>query len=314
MNDLEIVVTAKLGTIDIDFDGIKKSITDKVANYKGVIVTEDTIDRAKKDVAELNKDKKELNDRRIAVKKSYMKPCDDIDSMVKKLDAIYDEAVKEIKDQLEVFEVNRKAAKKLEVEKIYEESIGDMKDYLPLSKIYDSKWENIGPTPKAIRNEIENVVSGTAMAVETIKGMNSDNVDVALNGYKNDLSLANAIACINAYEKQKADIVKKEDEKRKLEDDRKAELEIERVKREERQRVSIENQIRSESAQTITTTVLPKVEPILAEDDFQEKPFISERPFVPGRVWAVYEIFCNPNDLKSIDAYLEMSSFEFRRG
>lgn len=150
MNELQIKVTAKLGAIEVDIESIKKSITDKVAIYKGVIVTDDTIDRAKKDIAMLNRDKKELNDCRIAAKKTYMKPCDEIDLKVKELDAIYDTAVKEIKDQLDAFEEKRKTDKKAAITLIYDGLIGEIKDYLPLEKIYDTKWENVSVTPKSI--------------------------------------------------------------------------------------------------------------------------------------------------------------------
>jgi hypothetical protein len=97
---------------------------------------------------------------------------------------------------------------------------------------------------KSIRTAIEQLVSSTALAVETINKMNSEAKEKALEQYKLDLSLTNAITYINKYEAQKAEILAKEEAKRKVEEERKHLADIERVKAEEKKRAAEENPIR----------------------------------------------------------------------
>ena len=101
--------------------------------------------------------------------------------------------------------------------------------------------------------------------------------------------------------------------KPKQEEERKAEAEKERIKKEERQKIVDEERIRSEERAKTEVKVTPKVEPVLADDDFDEAPLISERPFVPGKAWTTYEILCSNADLEAIDAFLEMYGIGFRR-
>ena len=253
-NELEVKVKQQLGVINFNFEEIKDNLTGMMELYKGTQFTEDTSAAAKKEVATLKKIKKALNDRRIEVGKEYSKPYDDFVTKVKELTALIDEPIELIDVQVKVFEEKKKAEKKLKIQAAYDELIGEMGAYLPLDKIYDIKWENASTSMKSIKEDIEQVVSSTDMAVSTIKGMNSEVVPKALEQYRQNLSLSDAITYINKHEQMKADILAKEEKKRKEEEECKRIAEESRIKEEERKRViederkrvSEENRIREE--------------------------------------------------------------------
>lgn len=249
MNDLQIVVTQHPGIITTNFDDIKAELSAQMEIYKELEVTEHNKSERKKDIATLRKMKKALDDRRIEIKKDYMRPCDEFEAKVKELVALIDEPIVLINNQIKVFEENQKAEKIKKIHDTYNELIGEMADYLPLDKIYNSKWENVSITLKSIREEIEEAVSSTEMAVNTIKGMNSEAVPMALEQYRKDLSLANAIAYVNRYEQQKAEILAREEQKRKEEEERRRREEEERIREEERKRIAEEERIREEARQ-----------------------------------------------------------------
>lgn len=259
MNELQVIVKQNLGSIDFNFKEIKENLTNMMELYKDAQFTEETSSDAKKEVATLRKIKKALNDRRIEVKKEYMQPYDDFETKVEELTSLIDKPIRLIDTQVQVFEEKRKAEKKQKIYDIYSELIGDLGDYLPISKIYDSKWENVSVSIKSIRDEIEQVISSTDMAVNTIKGMNSEVVTKALEQYRQNLSLADAISYINKHEQMKAEILAKEEQKRKEEEERKCiaeenrirEQERQRVLEEERKRITEENRIREEERQKI---------------------------------------------------------------
>ncbi|HBI71648.1 MAG TPA: hypothetical protein DEG06_05175 [Lachnospiraceae bacterium] len=249
MNELQIRVNQKPGVITTNFEDIKAELSTQMDVYKELEVTEDNKPERKKDIATLRKMKKALDDRRIEVKKEYLKPCDDFEAKVKELTALIDEPIGLIDNQVKVFEEKQKTEKKQDIKDAYQELIGEVGDYLPLDRIYNSKWENVSVTMKSIREEMEEAISSTVMAVTTIKGMSSEAASQALEQYKKDLSLANAIAYVNRYEQQKAEILAREEKKRKEEEERRRRAEEERIRELERKRVAEEARIREEARQ-----------------------------------------------------------------
>jgi len=134
--------------------------------------------------------------------------------------------------------------KKNEIQSTYNSIIGEMSDFLPLEKIYNPKWENSTYKLKKIEEEMKSVVVSTVSAIETITAMASDCLVQAIEKYKSSLNLIDTINFINAYEKQKQDILIREREK-----------EIERIKADERKKIEEENKIRENERIKVTKEV-----------------------------------------------------------
>ena len=338
MGELQIRVKNELGNIEFNFEELKEELAITMSAYDGVEFTEDTANKGKKESATLKKIKKALSDRRIEVKKEYMKPCDDFEEKVKELTALIDKPIELIDTQIKVFDEKKRAEKQEKIKELFNELIGDLEEYLPLTKIYNAKWENISTTMKSIQEELESVISSTEMAVSTIKGMNSEVVDKALEQFKQDLSLANAIAYINKHEQIKAEILAKEELKRKEEEERKRRAEEERIREEERKRIAEEERIREEARQKaieeerlrLSQEVQEQVQPVdnsvafiptqnnEIEDAFisNEEPFVVEEelPFVAdGEIKATYTVIGTAEELEQLDIYLDSVGLFYER-
>lgn len=275
MENTEIKVTQSAGTIEFNFEALKEQLSAEIAHYKGMIFTEDTKKEAKETVANLRKLKKDVRDKRVEVKKSFMRPYDDFEAKVKELDALIDEPIAFINGQVEEFERKRVEERKQLINQIYEENISDMKEFLPLQLIYDSKWENAATSKKSIKDSIIERVDATKKDVDTINSMSSDDVPAALELYKRTLSLADAIAHINRYEQQKAEILKREEEK-------------EKARQEETKEIQPEQPTRS------------------PEPEFVE-------PEVPEAGVATYRIKADPFQIAQIEAAMREYGIEFER-
>ena len=162
-----------------------------------------------------------------------MAPWDAFEPKAKDLINLFDEPITLIDGQIKAFEEGRIAQKKALIEAIYTELVGDLADIIPLERIYNPKWENATTKEKAIREEVLAQATAARIALDTIRGMRSDAESKALDVYKQTLSLPEAISCINAYEAQKAEILRKEQE-------RQLEEELARVRREEREKLKAE--------------------------------------------------------------------------
>ena len=214
MENTEIRIIQNAGTINFNFEEIKDRLSSEMAHYKGMLFTEETKKEAKETIADLRKLKKDVNGKRIEIKKSYMIPYEEFEAKVKELDAMIDEPIAFINKQVEEFEQKRIEERKQLIRQIYEENISDMKEFLPIQRIYDKKWENATTSKKAIKDAITDRAESARKDIDTIRSMTSDDVPAALELYKATFSLADAIAHINRYEQQKAEILKREDEKR----------------------------------------------------------------------------------------------------
>lgn len=233
MEEVRAVIVQQEGTVSCNFEEVEGYIKERLKEYDGAIFTEESKGYAKKELAKLRAEKKELNDNLRDAKKKYMAPWDAFEPKAKELINLFDEPITLIDGQVKAFEEDRIAQKKALIEAIYTELVGDLADIIPLERIYNPKWENATMKEKAIREEVLAQATAARIALDTIHGMHSDAESKALDVYKQTLSLPEAIACINAYEAQKAEILRKEQEQQR-------EAELERIRREEREKLEAE--------------------------------------------------------------------------
>ncbi len=239
MENIKAIISQRAATIECNFQEVQQAINARLAEYEGAVFTEDSKTLAKKEVASLRAEKKSLMDNLREAKKTYMAPWEAFEPRAKELIALYDKPIDLIDSQVKAFEEKRIAQKRELIRQIYQELAQDVRDIIPLEKIYSQKWENAGTREKAIREEIGNAAAAARQAVETIRGMHSEAGDEALQVYKNTLSLSDAVAHINAYERRKQEILAREAEKRHQE-------ELERIRREERERLEAQQRAQEE--------------------------------------------------------------------
>ena len=186
-NLVPVEVKKNIGTIEDNLDVVEASIRQKLAEYAQVVITQDCVQDGKELLADIRKEKKSLDDERKAIKKAWMKPYEAFEVRAKKIIDLYDEPVRLIHSQLEAYEEDRKAAKRNNIKKIYEFVVkenAELADWLPLEKIYDTKWENATCKDKTIREAMEMAFSQIKISISTIQSMQSAWEEDALNVLK----------------------------------------------------------------------------------------------------------------------------------
>ncbi len=292
MENTEIRIAQKTGAIEFNFEELKSRLVDEMKYYKGLIFSEDTKKEAKETVADLRKLKKDIRDKRIEVKKSFMHPYDEFEAQVKELDKLIDEPIAFINEQVEEFERKRVEERKKLIFEIYTGIIAEhetVRDYLPLQRIYDSKWENSTTTKKAIKEAITGHVEHVEKDLATIRAMESEFEDKGLAKYKTTLELSDAIEIMNQYQKQKEEILKRQKEE------------------EERKRAE------AEQKKKITEPEAPVAPAVPAEPVTQEK---AKEEFVEpkSRTGAIrYEVIADPFQIAQLESAMREYGIEFRR-
>ena len=213
---LEVQISRNNGTIDFNFEDLKDTLTAELELYKNLVFTEDTKADAKKTVAELRKLKKQINDKRIEVKKLYMQPYTNFEAKVKELDKLINEPIAYISGQIDACEQKRIEEKRELINEIYLELVSEREDiagYAELNRVYDSKWENASTSKKTIQEAITSYLDSVDNDIAAIKSMESEYEAKALMRYKETGVLSDALLTIRQWEKQKEEILKAEEEK-----------------------------------------------------------------------------------------------------
>lgn len=288
MKDINLTVSQQAGTIGTNFIEIKEALKAGLAEYKNMVFTEDSKAEAKKTVASLRKLKKSVNDKKIEVKKTFMAPYTDFEAQVKELDKLIDEPITFINGQVEEFERKRVEEKKALITEIYIGIITEhetVAEYLPLQRIYDSKWENAATTKKAITEAIVEYVEHVEKDLATIHDMESEFEDKGLEKYKTTLELADALATMKQYQRQKEEILKRQREE------------------EERKKVEQEKKIVEPEAPIMSAAPEKPVEQV-------EEKLIEPEPATSA---VTYEITADPFQIVQLESSMREYGIKFRR-
>ena len=119
----DLVVTYSPSVISANFDAMEDSIRAKVADYEGAkydLTKDESIKEAKNDRLYLNGLKKEIEERRKAVKREYNKPLAAFEKRCKEITSIIDGASDGIKAQLDQAEEDRKSRAMAKLKEHYE--------------------------------------------------------------------------------------------------------------------------------------------------------------------------------------------------
>lgn len=140
--------------IEFNFDELKTELSTRLEKYNNLTYTEETIKQAKDDRAGLNKFKEAIETRRKEIKNLCLKPYNDFEAKVKELTGLIDQPILAIDNQIKNFDNQRIEAKRVDITDFFNSAIGDLKEILPLEKIFNPKWLNATYKMTNIQKEI----------------------------------------------------------------------------------------------------------------------------------------------------------------
>lgn len=189
--ELKINAIETTSAINFNFEELKNEITTKSELYKNMVCTDDTIKDAKSDRALLNKFKTALEDKRKEVKKQCLEPYNNFEKQVKELVRIINEPVTLIGEQITEFEEREKAAKREEVERLFNEA--GFEPFVRLEQIFDPKWLNKSVSLKSIATELKNIAERIKSDIAVLNEISEFQFE-ATETYKDTLDISKAIA------------------------------------------------------------------------------------------------------------------------
>lgn len=204
---IELVVdesTIQSQPIVANFPEIEKWLTENLAVYKNLVVTEDTIAEGKAVKAKINRLSKAISDRRIAVKKRYLQPFEDFEANAKRLCGICDEVSSNIDRQIKVFDERKKQEKRDALEAYFNETVGEYHEVVSFDSIFNPRWLNATYSEDQAHDDIQTYLSKIDNGVKAIRELHSDFEVTLLNHFYQSRDLAQTLLFKTSLEQQKA--------------------------------------------------------------------------------------------------------------
>lgn len=181
--------------VEFNYDELKQALAEKCEEFTGLVYVDENIKDAKKDKADLNRLKKELNDRRIALQKEYLAPFDDFKKKVDELIGMIEKPVAMIDAQVKDYEERKKDIKRGEIRLMFADI---WETDIPFEMVEDPKWYNASTSMSAIREEIEQKNESIKYDLQTIQTLKHP--AVARECYLKTLDIRKALEKSNEYD------------------------------------------------------------------------------------------------------------------
>ena len=187
----DALAVIKNTVIDGNFDEVKAALTEMVAPYKSMVVSEDAISGAKADRANLRKVSARIDEVRKTVKKTYSEPLAVFEGKCKELMSIISDGAENLDRQIKDFE-QREAEEK--IEQLHAEYIAmtddEMESFLPWGAINNPKWANKTYSSETALQEIRDAIENTRNDLTTIRSMGGDDTPYLLDVYRQTRDLS----------------------------------------------------------------------------------------------------------------------------
>lgn len=196
MNDIQFEVITDLAVmnpqhIETNFEAVDAYLTEAMAPYTQLVVTEDSIGDAKKTLAQLRKLKDGINAQKIAVKREWMKPYTEYEDKAKQLMSRVEAGISNIDGQVKDYDSRRKEQKLQDLKDYFDQEASRyrVEEYLDWNLIRNPKWANASFSVEDAENEISGIITRTAGDVDYITGMESKFEAAMLEEYRKSRDL-----------------------------------------------------------------------------------------------------------------------------
>lgn len=271
-----------LKAIDFNFEEIRQELSLRLEKYKNLVYTDEQIKEAKTDRATLNKFVAAIEAKRKEIKLTCMEPYMAFENKIREITAMVEAPCSEIDKQVKAYEEKQKDEKKAVIEGVYAELINDLKEILPLKKLWNEKWLNVTYKLSSITEEISEQILAVQNDLQVIETIESEFKLQTKDKYLQTLNLSAALAekarleesarKLKEYEAEQQRKRQEAEEKRILEE---KERQIQRtgsvvsVGEVMAQKVNVESELAEQLVEAANNAPIPEPEPILEQLDFR---------------------------------------------
>lgn len=271
----EIIVVRQLPEIEERLQEIKVDVTERVNQAMSLVCTEETIQEIKKIRADLNREFKDLDDKRKEVKKAVMTPYDNFEAVFKEcITDVFKRGDADLKNKIDTLEDEMKSQKAAEVRAYFDE-------YLASKGIDFITYENadinvtLSASMKSLKEKAKAFIDRVCDDLNLID--TQEHKEEIMYEYKRFFNVSSAITTVQmrhrALEAEKA-------------------REAERKAREEAEKAA------AEKVATVVETLTP---PTVVDEPIEKEPIVPVKLIVRG----------TKTQLKALKEFLINNNYDF---
>ena len=224
----EIIKVTQLPIIVEQLNEVKAEVTAKVEQALSLVCTEDTVKDVKKVRSDLNKELKDYEERRKAVKKAIMTPYEQFEAVYKDcISDTYKKADAELKNKIDSVENELKEQKRKEVKDYFEELCeANSLDFITFENANINV--TLSASMKSLKDQARNFVFKIVDDLNLID--TQEHKDEILYEYKQSLNVSNAITTVaNRYKAIEEAKVREEERKAREQAEAEATAKVESI-------------------------------------------------------------------------------------
>ena len=172
-----------------NFAELDVQLDEQLKKYQGLQFTDQEIQEAKNTRAALNNVAKEINSRKISVKKQFCAPYDEFAEQAKKLIAKIDSCNSGIDAQIKAYEQSQKDAKLKEIEAYWQANKPTFM-HENVQRVLNPKWLNASCTPADWENQLQIVIDRINSDTDIIAKFEHNEMNFCLEDYLKTLDIS----------------------------------------------------------------------------------------------------------------------------
>ena len=184
--------------------------------YSTLIFNDDQIAEAKNERASINKIIKKIADYRKDIITEFKKPIELFETTAKETEKILKETADFVDIQVKDFENQEKEEKRKQIEISFNQLIEDLKELVPINKLFDEKWLNKTVKLSAIEEEIKSKLDNIRSGLKAIEELHSEFELEIKNTFLQDFDLSKAILKNTQLLERKEAFLKAEEKKEEI--------------------------------------------------------------------------------------------------
>lgn len=159
MNDLIVIEDKTVFQMDADFSKAEEWARDLCAKYQGLVISENDVVSIKKEMAELNKYAKDIDESRKAIEKKYKELIAPYVDKIKSVKQIFDDTYKALGDQVKAFEAAELDKRRGELNNLIDKVISENgMEYYRAAFAIREKWLKKSTSEKSIISDLGEIV------------------------------------------------------------------------------------------------------------------------------------------------------------
>lgn len=295
--------------ITTNYADVKAWVDGVAEQYRSIVVTEDGVQAAKQDRANLRKLQANIDQVRKECRAAALAVSAETEANCKELVATLETAVQNLDTQAKAFETQRKEEKKNRLSAYFDQAVCDMAEWLTFDDCFNPKWLNATYAESAAWMDIDAAIDRCRADLNAIRALHSEFETTLLDEYTRTRNISAVLVKNETLCRMKA--VEEERKRKETEAAAKYAALLEESKRVADETMRQAEQKASETGKSVTETLGELSRPVndLVDEDGHELPLAQEEA-----IYTVdFRVHGTAVQLNGLRTYMKNNGIRFER-